>query len=167
VGTPKLTLGEVQRGAMNVLRVVMDMPVMDRWLDCEEECYKELYEQEVVYETGVKMIDIDVNELGGIPVELIPTEAGSRPKYNLILKECGTYRAEITMRSNAYSDLAQLPVSVFKNGNLVSTISMKGTDTEWTTTTIDIGRCNCNSIRLELFFGQTGLEIQSCKIYQV
>ena len=167
VGTPKLTLGEVQRGAMNVLRVVIDMPVMDRWLDCEEECYKALYEHGDGYETGVEIIDIDVNELGGIPVELIPTETGSRPKYNLIFKEYGTYRAEITMRSNAYSDLAQLPVSVFKNGKLVSTISMKGTDIEWTTTTINIGLCNCNSIILEMFFIQTGLEVQSCKIYQV
>ena len=166
-GTPKLTLGEIQRSAMNVLRVIMDMPVMDRWLDCEEECYKALYEQEDVYETNVKMIDIDVNEYGGIPVELIPTETGSRPKYNLIIKEHGTYRVEFTMKSNAYSEVAQMPVSIFKNGKLVNTISMKGTDIDWTTSIIDIGRCDCDSIRLELFFGQTGLTIQNCKIYQV
>lgn len=167
VGTQKLTLGEVQRGAMNVLRVVMGMPVMDRWLDCEEACYTALYEQEDGYETGQASVDIDVTQMGGIPVELIPTETGSRPKYNLLFREYGTYKAEITMRSNAYSDLAQLPVSVFKNGHLIGTISMKGTDIEWVTTTIDIGPVNVNSMRIELFFGQTGLEIQSCKIYKV
>lgn len=42
MGTEKLKLGEVQRGAMNVLQVVMNMPVMDRWLGCEEECYQAL-----------------------------------------------------------------------------------------------------------------------------
>lgn len=167
VGSEKLTLGEVQRGAMNVLRVVMSMPVMDRYLDCEEKCYADLYEQESGYETNTPSIDINVSELGGIPAELIPTETGSRPKFNLIFKEYGTYKAEITMRSNAFSGLSQMPVSIFKNGNLVGTIAMKGTDTEWVTTTIDIGRINFTSMRLELFFSQTGLEVDSCKIYKV
>ncbi len=151
---------------MNVLRVLMKLPVMDRLLDCEEPWYKKLYETEVFASEEVyqSCAHIKVGKNAEIPAELIAVEARSKSKLKLEFAERGCYQLEITLRSNHYSELSQMSTSIFGNGALIATINLRGTDVEWKRTVLDLGMIEAGSMNMEMFFGQSGLEVKSCII---
>ena len=167
IDTKKLTLGEVQRAAANLLNVIMNMPVMERYLDCEESCYRELYNQANVFVSNIEGTEISIKEEGSIDTAMISTEAGARSKFILQVEYEERYQGEITLRAKGNSELAQIPVSIFKDNELVTTISFIGNDENWKTYYFDLGNAAEKKIVIEFFFRQAGLEIESCKIVRL
>ena len=164
LGTEKVTLGELQRCALNLLNVIMHMPVMERYLDEEEQCYKDLYQQVNAFQADQDCLEIDVMEQGGIPVEMISAKKGVRSTFLLKFPNAGAYKLEITVRANAQTELAQVPVSVVTNEIFAATISLTGADKEWRTVEVPLGEVKDGSMKVAFFFGKTGMEIAGCKV---
>ncbi|MBR4060478.1 MAG: hypothetical protein IKK03_11635 [Lachnospiraceae bacterium] len=162
--TDKLTLGELQRSAMNVLKVIMRMLVMDRYLDCEDQSYKELYEQTEVYEIKEAGVLIDVDCMGCIPTEYIGIRDKTRNIYKFVCHESGDYQLEFNVRASGVSEAAQMSMSVWKDNEFIYTISMNGSQTDFRTATVELGNLKSGSTKIELFFRKDGMEINSCKI---
>ena len=164
LGTEKVTLGELQRIAMNVLKIMMHMPVMERYLDEEEQCYKNLYQQANVFQADQDCPMIDIMTTGGIPVEAIVVKKGMRSTFALQFSEQGEYVLKLTVRANAHSELAQLPMTVFKDEIFLTTVSLTGADKEWQTVEVQLGHIEKDAVKVAFFFGQGGMEIESCQV---
>lgn len=82
------------------------------------------------------------------------------------MKERGLYRIEFTCRASAESpETAQLPVSVFRDKNLVETVTLTGAEKEWTRQVVELEEPAFHTtIYLKLFFGQSGMEIKDFRI---
>ena len=73
---------------------------------------------------------------------------------------------ELTCRASADSPvLAQMPVSVFQDRMLLDTISLNGTEKEWTIKTVEFtGPDLWDTFFIKLYFGMSGIEIKELKI---
>ena len=167
LGTEKVTLGELQRVAGNVLRVMMHMPVMERYLDEEEQCYKDLYQQANAFQADQDCPMIDVLTVGGIPTDAIVAKKGVRSTFALQFPEQGEYVLKLTVRSNTQSELAQLPITIFEDEIFLTTISLTGADKEWQTVDVPLGEIKKDAVKLAFFFGQGGMEIAECEVVRI
>lgn len=167
LGTEKVTLGELQRVAMNVLRIIMHMPVMDRYLDEEEQCYTDLYQQSNAFEADQNCAELDMQANAYIPAEAIVIKKGVRSTFALKFAECGNYVLKLTVRANAQSELAQLPMTIFKDEIFLTTISLTGADKEWQTIEVALGEVKEDAVKVAFFFGQGGMEIAECEVVRI
>ncbi len=94
----------------------------------------------------------------------INTIKGNSNKFEVTLAERGKYKIELDMRGDAV-ELAQLPVSVIINGGLVKTITLKGGESG--VYSCDFEMFATINIYLELFFGESGLVINSFEIKKI
>ena len=167
LGTEKVTLGELQRVAMNVLRIIMHMPVMERYLGEEEQCYQDLYQQANVFLADQDCPDIDMLTNDGIPVDAIVVKKGVHSTFALKFAECGNYVLKLTVRANAQSELAQLPMTIFKDEIFLTTVSLTGADKEWQTIAVPLGEIKKDAVKVAFFFGQGGMEIAECEVVRI
>lgn len=163
-----VTRGEFQRSAANICRFLMQSPAFLRSKGEETELDKQLkkcVEQEetatghllkVKIENGVAYVD---------PTE-IDTAKGKRVTLEVTGERKCTYRMELTCRASADSpELAQMPVSVFQDRMLLDTISLNGTEKEWTIKTVEFtGPDLWDTFFIKLYFGMSGIEIKELKI---
>ena len=97
-------------------------------------------------------------------MEMISAKKGVRSTFLLKFPNAGAYKLEITVRANAQTELAQIPVSVFTNEIFAATISLTGADKEWRTVEVPLGEVKDGSMKVAFFFGKTGMEIAGCKV---
>ena len=71
---------------------------------------------------------------------------------------------KLTVRANAHSELAQLPMTVFKDEIFLTTVSLTGADKEWQTVEVQLGHIEKDAVKVAFFFGQGGMEIESCQV---
>ena len=164
LGTEKVTLGELQRCAMNVLGVVMKMPVMERFLNEEEACYRALYQQANPFSVDEDYKTVELSETGDIPIEMISVKKCERSAFGLHFSENGNYSMELTVRTNVQSELAQLPMTIFKDELLLTTISLTGADKEWMTVKIPFGEIKNKEAKAAFFFRYGGMELKRCRM---
>ncbi|MBQ8914916.1 MAG: hypothetical protein IJ046_01910, partial [Clostridia bacterium] len=84
----------------------------------------------------------------------------------LCLKERGYYRLEMVCRVVSDNELAQVPVSVFRDRDLLKTITLSGEEDSWKTEVITFECPFAYNYTMKFFFGQSGMEIQSIRIIQ-
>lgn len=157
-----LTRGELQRSAANICSFIMNKPVFgcfinrDNELDIQLE--NELDEEEMEFES---IIDLRIDDTGkaSISPELIKTARNSNNMISVSFKERGDYKLSMTVRSNATSELAQIPLSIFRDKSLVKMITLTGEDKEWQTIEIPFEGC-AMTFFLKLYFAQDGMEIK-------
>ncbi len=162
--TGRITRSELQRAAGNICRVLMKLPVMDRYLgrisEEELEDVKESKaEENMSFDLNYKLVEQETT----IDVSNITTERGSDALFGLEFTKHGLYTISIKMRSDS-SELAQIPVSVFVNQDFVRTVTFNGTNGEWINKSFDIGPIRSKYCCLKLHFGQGGMELGEMKI---
>ncbi len=162
--TDRVTIGEMQRCAANLLRTIMRTPAMERMLEEEEECYAALRGVGDGYEPLEQYDYLDVRETGEIPVELIPTGAGCNTGFMLELPDAKDRIVVLTLRAHAASELAQLPMAVYVNGAMVQSISLTGADKEWQTISFVITGLHMVGTSMEFRFAADGIELGKCKL---
>ncbi len=99
-----------------------------------------------------------------VATENINTIKGSSNKFEITLAEHGKYKIEFDLFGDAV-ELAQLPMSVIINGGLVKTITLKGGESG--VYSCDFEMFATINIYLELFFGESGLVMNSFEIKKI
>jgi beta-glucosidase len=163
--TDRLTIGEMQRCACNLLRTLMRIPAMARMLGEEEECYRELCGQGNGYEPLEHYTYVDLTQANEIPTELISTGAGCNTGFELELPDSLNRIVELTLRARAAADqVAQIPMFVYYNGVMAQSISLTGADKEWQTISFPITGLHMVGTSMEFRFAADGIELGKCKL---
>lgn len=160
-----VTISELQRTAKNVCSTLMRLPVMDRFNGIETGLDKELASIKDADHDGIEEMKIvrESEEKGIFILDSIDTTKGTNNLYQI---QCGggMYHLEIEMRAEGGNELAQIPVSIFKEFSLVKTITLTGADTEYRTESIELGHALSATLFLRFYFGQSGMDIKSIKV---
>jgi len=162
-----VTRGEYQRSAMNICRYLMGTTAFNRMQGLETELDKALtaYRKEEG-DVVLEMISVPVEKEAIVPGEIFDTSRGQSTYLRAILQERGLYRVELTCRAAAgNSQLAQIPVSIFHDNDILLTLTLTGEDTEWKTISFDIQQPILQkTVHFRLVFGQSGMEVKGFKI---
>ena len=165
----KLTRGELQRSAANICRFLISSPTFLRITNRVTELDAALQEacsdenQAIQNMTSVKVTE------GYTQIDLanISLEKGKTSYFDIGVTVRGTYELKLTIRGTGGNPLAQLPLSIYKDQNLLQTITLKGTDQEWQTITIPFGLVLTYNFYLRVFVAQTGIAIKEAMIVLV
>ena len=162
----RVTRAEYLRSAANICRYLLTTPAYQRMEGRESELDRQLAAvaaQEM--ESFGELVRIPVEAAGcSLPVEEIPTGKGSSVTFELSVKERGLYRLELTCRVAGQGSLAQVPLTLSQDKQILKTISLTGEDTEWRTEEIVLNPSFHNTTFLKLYFGQGGMEIREAKL---
>jgi beta-glucosidase len=150
--------------AMNICRMLLKSPVMERFLGRlskeEEESYEAMNKEDVVdfdltYYTVDEELIIDTKDLD--------TQKGSSKIYGLSFQKSGKYTVKLKVRSNL-GELAQIPVSLFYNQELIATITINGTNGKWLEIEKEFEPVVHSNNYMKLYFAQGGMEIDQLTI---
>lgn len=163
-----VTRGEFQRSAANICRFLIDTPAFRRSIGEETDLDRQLRECAVQEntETGpIIKVTMEGQEVHIDPAE-VDTSRGQGVTLEITVREKTRYRLELTCRaSSSCMDLAQLPVSVFQERALAETITLAGSEKEWSTRAVELPDTPFNNtFFVKLLFGMTGLELKDIKI---
>lgn len=163
-----VTRGELQRSVANICRFLLASPAWLRMQHMETELDRELQqcvaeEEEII---NGSVIPVYVDSRAEVDVGLIDTFTGKNNLLQVESKGMGRYQLEITCRVFGVSlGVAQLPLSIFLDRQLVKTISLRGADTEWEKRIVEISEpIMKNNFNIKLFFRQSGIEIKEFSI---
>ncbi|MCR4694678.1 MAG: glycoside hydrolase family 3 C-terminal domain-containing protein [Pseudobutyrivibrio sp.] len=161
-----VTRGEYQRSAGTICKFIMNKPVFTWYLDEATEEDKALVaeadEEDIPYDILMDC-QIDDSGKGIIDTKKLLT---ARNKSNMItvgINERGNYRLSMRVRANTNSELAQIPLTIYKDKELIKTITLAGTDTDWQDIDVDIEGCFA-SFCLNLYFSQDGMEFEKMEV---
>lgn len=162
-----VTRGEYQRTAMNICRYLMGTAAFNRMQGVETELDKALtaYREEEG-DVILEMLPVHVDQEAVMPGNIFETSRGASTYLQALLTDRGYYRVELTCRAvDGNSELAQIPVSIFQDNNILKTITLTGRDTEWEVFSIDIPQPIVHkTVYFRVNFGQSGMEIKEFKI---
>ena len=149
-----LTIGELQRNAMNICRFLMNTQAFERMngrgTEVEvvgESAFSIDQDQEVVYYQIDRELTIDLETVGA--------EKGSDFVVALDLSEVGGYQVSLTAKSDL-GELAQMPVTLFYQSIPNAVFTFNGTGGAWRTIEKKVLLKNKYSV-LRLYFAQNGL----------
>lgn len=117
----RLTIGELQRSALNICKFLLHAPVMERPL-------KPL-DTVTVFAAEAEMRKKDIS------IQNLKENGRIEPldgKKNFILAEKGVYSVVVHLMSPA-GNLAQAATNIYLNGELMTTVQTNGTDGRWIT----------------------------------
>ena len=149
----KITRGELQRNAANILKFIMDSAVMEREISGPGE---ESAAAETAEEPGNVMEYYDLSEIEVIDLSEVDTAKGESVVFGIIRDKKGQYKLKLEMKASG-GEIAQVPVSLFVNNKLDSTITINGTG-EWKTVEKEIDLWSKNNY-LKLYFAQSGMKL--------
>lgn len=160
----RLTRGELQRSAGNILRVLMRSPVMARTMNRlsreELEAAEQLDEEDRVdfdipFHPIADRLELDVRD--------IRTDRGASRVYGIQIEKPGRFELRLRLRVEA-EPLAQVPVTVFVNGSNMGTLSFQGGNSEPREVTLDLGVMMRTNNFIKLFFAQSGLRLEEMTV---
>ncbi len=164
----KLTRGELLRCALNLCRVLVKLPVMARQegkpLPVEEALSME---PPLESKNAVSVTEVSIVKESGLPVDKLKKRENTDFVYKLNFIKAGTYQLQMTVRSGAASDLAQLPVFIFADNILKGSVTLSGTDREWQMACVELGEFPVKEVSLRLHFGENSLEVGELSIIAV
>ncbi|MCR4651316.1 MAG: glycoside hydrolase family 3 C-terminal domain-containing protein [Lachnospiraceae bacterium] len=162
-----VTRAEFQRSARNILKTLMRLPAyrffynektdLDRELDAFEDPYDD--------DAGVTHDAVRIAE-DMIELRDVETEKGITNNY-IIEEASGLYELLIECCVEGVSDLAQVPVSVFRDHALIQTVTLTGKDTEYRVVKVDNIYSNSATMFIKLYFGQGGMKIKSLRLHRL
>ncbi len=159
----RLTRAALVRAAKNICKAIMKSPVMERSLgrmsDEEREAAEDTTSEDYVdFDVEYQVID------SGDPLDItkLNTEKGANTLFGLSYKKFGMYQLVVRVKSDA-NEVAQIPMSIFIDGNLRGMIMINGTNGEVIEMRQDIGVLWGGSNYLKLYFGQSGMDIEEIR----
>ena len=157
---------EYVRSAANICRYLLRTPAYQRMMGRESELDRQLAAiaaQET--ESFGELVRLVVSEKEALlPAEQIPTAKGSSINFELNFSERGVYKLDLVCRIVGQGSLAQVPLTVSQDKQIVKTISLTGEDKEWRTETVMLHPSFHNTTFLKFFFGQGGMEIKEARL---
>lgn len=162
-----LTRGELQRCAANICRFLLDTPAFLRMTGRETELDRELKQCAEQENAAMgELLKLEMEDELSIDPALIDTAKGKSTTMQVVVRTRGTFRLEIVCRASAETaDLAQLPLSVFQDKQLMGTVTLSGADKEWQTRIVDFPTPLFHyTFFVKLFFGMSGMEIKELKL---
>ncbi len=161
-----VTRAEYQRCAENICKFITEKPVFFRYIHENDELDNQLLdeadEEELSYDNMIDCI-FEHETVKDIDVAQIKTARDSTNMISVGVKERGDYRLTLRVRAKAISELAQIPLSIFRDTNMVKMVTLSGEDKEWRDITVDFDTCFA-SFYIRLYFAQDGMEIASAKV---
>ena len=161
-----LNRAELQRCAKNICKYVMGTPTFLRFIERNNELDIALSNEADDDELDIdRIIDCRIDETGiqAIDAGLIETARNSNNIVSVSFKERGDYKLTMRVRSKATSDLAQIPLSIFKDKELVKMVTLTGADRDWQDVEVMFENC-AMTFFLRMYFAQDGMEIEDIKI---
>lgn len=157
----ELTRGELQRNAMNILRVLLTTHAMKRLMGIDDttEIINRPEDSGDVDSTDITFYDVDEQftlDLGGMT-----TEKGSSYAFGLNVTKPGVYRAVITA-SSTLSELAQTSVTLFALGSPSGTYTFNGTGGKPVEQSRNANFLS-NFMSIRLYFGGSGLVLHNIR----
>lgn len=158
----KITRGELQRNAANIFKVLMRSAVMERVINGVS---NEVDETEAVEAPEFAMAYYNLEKVDKIDLSDMDTTKGKSTLIGMRTNDRGEYKLSLEMKAEG-GEVAQVPVSVFLNNVLISTITIKGTG-EWQTVERFCNIWNRNNY-LKFYFGQSGMKLgkMTFKLYK-
>ncbi len=160
-----ISRGELQRSVRNICQTLMRLPVMDRYLGRLSP--EELADIESREAEGTAAFDLSytpVEEETYLDISNINTERGSETLFGLeFIKNCAIYSFSMKLSSDS-GEVAQLPLSIFINRDLVSMVTINGTNGQWIEKSFEVGPFFSKFNYIKLYFGQSGLKIGEVKL---
>ncbi len=162
----KVTRGEYLRAAANICRYLMRTPAFARMQGIETELDRDLAAAAAQEEGAVSaLIRVALPPAGAsLPVEEMATDKGSRVMFELAAKERGQYWMTFECRVPNQGSLAQVPVTISQDKQIVKMVSLTGEDKEWQKQEITLNPVFQNTSFVTFFFGQSGMELRSCRV---
>ncbi len=156
-----LTLGELQRNAMNICAFMMNTHAFSRSIGQEDEVEVigrsgEVQEQEeeiVYHKAGAEGITLSL--------EGVEAKKGSYYSFALDLEGTGGYRVALTVRSDL-GELAQIPVTLQVGGTPSAVFTFNGTGGAWASIEKKVVFPHKYAL-LRLYFGQSGLDVKEIR----
>lgn len=172
-----VTRSELQRTAKNICGVLLKLPALQFMLgektplDMELDAMKDQEldgdgEMREVSESDEEGVFYIVSPDGAESAVAMDTSKGASNLYQLNAGG-GRYRLTIECYVEGISELAQVPLSVFKEHELLKTITLTGKDTQVHTEVIEPVDAINTTFFLKFYFGQGGMKIKSCKLERV
>lgn len=160
----EVTRGQLQRCAINILKVLMRSPVMARSLGRisqeEQEAIDSLpKEDQEVLNLHYQPMDVVLE----IEPESIDTSKGSTALIGVESSHIGEYEVHMTVVVDAM-DLAQVPITFYANGINCGTETLRGTGGQKIEISHKIGIFGNKNCYVKLFFGQSGVQIKKMAI---
>ncbi|MBP5198648.1 MAG: beta-glucosidase, partial [Lachnospiraceae bacterium] len=161
-----VTIGEFQRTAKNIMKVLMRVPAYTFFyheetdLDRELEAFEDPFEDK--NERQVKVAESDTP--GVYYIDDIDTSMGMK---NVFMMEMGGGAFKLTFEcavEESVSDLAQVPLSIFKENNLVKMLTLTGAEKEFKEVVVEPIVAHSAYSFLKFYFGQGGMKIRNCRI---
>lgn len=157
----ELTRGELQRNAMNILRMLLTTHAMKRLMGIDDttEIINRPEDSGDVDSTDITFYDVDEQftlGLGGMT-----TEKGSSYAFGLNVTKPGVYRAVITA-SSTLSELAQTSVTLFALGSPSGTYTFNGTGGKAVEQSRNANFLS-NFMSIRLYFGGSGLVLHNIR----
>ncbi len=162
----KLTRSDLVRSAANICRHLLTTPVYRHSLGEESELDRELASS-LSEEDSAMMNRIDValkDETTKLDPALIETGKGKTTVFNISLDRRASYELLISVRAFEVAPMAQLPMSIFMNKELLLSVTLNGSDTEWKEIRVPIPAGYQSGYTLKFFFGQSGLQVRSAEL---
>ncbi len=163
----RITLGQLQRNARHILGYLMRTPAFDRMLHGDSELDEEL--RSLVFEGGeviAKSLTWYVSETDTIEGGELSANRDDTNLITAVVNPRGMYALSVTCRaSKETGELAQLPLTIFKDNELIASISITGADQEWKTFTFnELPPFYMNTSYLKLYFAQGGMEVKEVRL---
>ena len=159
-----LTRGQLQRSARNILRVLLRTPAMMRLLDRlsqeEKEAEAQLSEDDRV---DFDLPFLPIEEKLTLDISTVSTDRGASCVYGLAIHTPGFYSLQMRLRVDAEA-LAQVPVTVFANGNNMGTFTFTGENRDTRELTVDLGLMIRTNNFVKLYFAQSGIRLEELTI---
>ena len=159
----RLTRAALVRAAKNICKAIMKSPIMERSLgrmsDEEREAAEDTASEDYV-DFDIEYQNIDDEK--PLDISALNTEKGASTLFGIRYSKNGVYKLVMRVSSEA-SDVAQIPMSIFLDGNLRGMIMINGTGGEVVTAEQEIGVLFGGTNYLKLYFGQTGMNIEEIK----
>lgn len=161
-----VTRGEYLRSAANICRYLLRTPAYQRMMGRESELDRQLAAiaaQEM--ESFGELVRVSVEEeICNLPMERIQTGKGNSMTFELNIRERGAYRLELVCRVVGQGSLAQIPLTLSQDKQIVKTISLTGEDKDWRTVEVRLNPSFHNTTFLKFFFGQGSMEIREARL---
>jgi len=161
-----LDISELQTCAKNICQFVLHTPTFARFIERNNELDIDLANEAEDDDTEFdNIIDCRIDESGSahISTDLIETARNSSNTVSVSFKERGDYKLSMRVRSNATSDLAQIPLSIFRDKELVKMVTLTGADKDWQNVEVLFENC-AMTFFMRLYFAQDGMEIDDITI---
>lgn len=163
----RVTIGDYQRCAKNICEYLLRTPAFSRMMKGESTLDKEL--ENLVFEGGpkiTKFIEWVVKDAGVIAGTEIATSKNDLNLITLKVEETGHYKLQIICRAEKKEpELAQIPLTIFRDRQVLDSFTLIGSQKEWTTYCIDeLDLTHKNNCYLKLYFGQSGMEIRELRL---